>query len=570
MLCCVLALPSLWVSQSPLQSPLRPRSAQSPLQRPLRPRSAQSPLQRPLRPRSAQSPLQRPLRPRSAQSPLQRPLRPRSAQSPLQRPLRPRSAQSPLQRPLRPRSAQSPLSSRSHPALLRLCWSRPALLRLCWSRPALLCLRWSRPAHRCLCWSCSAHPPRAASVQFCSTRAPPSACSSPAPQRISAFRAPPRVGPVQLIFVSTGPVQLIFFSAGPVHLTVVFAGPVQLASAPADSVQFGASRAFPRPRTWMSLDVRASRVPPWGSGAPQGLSGGELPAIAHWGPEPAMPMESPDSSWLPEALDLPAPPRRAPVSSAPPRWAPVSSAPPWWAHDLPVTARLCRPARVTSRLRRPARVTSRLRRPARVTSRLHRPARVTSRLCCLFRPARVTSRLCCLFRPALVGSCLIGSTWTWPSVPSPGSTSAPPPSWIMLCVKRLEAALRGGALSWIWLPLTTTAHHPWTTSPIMHCTHTFPSTITPITQLSPITNLPWLPHHTCTSFTHSHISSTHTLTHCEVLFCPGWHSERFPCILFPWTAYTTLTICCLPSWPCLPCDILSVCRLPRPVHCPCC
>ncbi len=28
-------------------------------------------------------------------------------------------------------------------------------------------------------------------------------------------------------------------------------------------------------------------------------------------------------------------------------------------------------------------------------------------------------------------------------------------------------------LSWIWLPLTSTAHHPWTTSPIMHCTHTF-------------------------------------------------------------------------------------------------
>ncbi len=35
-------------------------------------------------------------------------------------------------------------------------------------------------------------------------------------------------------------------------------------------------------------------------------------------------------------------------------------------------------------------------------------------------------------------------TWTWPSVPSPGSTSAPPPSWIVPCVKRLEAALWGG------------------------------------------------------------------------------------------------------------------------------
>ncbi len=35
---------------------------------------------------------------------------------------------------------------------------------------------------------------------------------------------------------------------------------------------------------------------------------------------------------------------------------------------------------------------------------------------------------------------------------------------------------------------TTAAHHLWTASPIIHCTHTFPSTITPITQLSPITH----------------------------------------------------------------------------------
>ncbi len=85
---------------------------------------------------------------------------------------------------------------------------------------------------------------------------------------------------------------------------------------------------------------------------------------------------------------------------------------------------------------------------------------------------------------------------------------------------------RWAPVSWIWLPLTQTAHHPWTTSPSMHCTHTFPSTITPITQLSPFTHQPWLPHHTCTSFTHSHKSSTQTLTHCEVLFCPGYISER--------------------------------------------
>ncbi len=113
-------------------------------------------------------------------------------------------------------------------------------------------------------------------------------------------------------------------------------------------------------------------------------------------------------------------------------------------------------------------------------------------------------------------------------------------------------------LSWIWLPLTQTAHHPWTTSPIMHCTHTFPSTITPITQLSPFTHQPWLPHHTCTSFTHSHKSSTQTLTHCEVLFCPGWHSERYSsCHLCVWprTARTwnsePVPVTSTPAWYCL-------------------
>ncbi len=62
----------------------------------------------------------------------------------------------------------------------------------------------------------------------------------------------------------------------------------------------------------------------------------------------------------------------------------------------------------------------------------------------------------------------------------------------------------------------------------MHCTHTFPSTITPITQLSPFTHQLWLPHHTCTSFSHSHKSSTQTLTQCEVLFSPGYISKRSP------------------------------------------
>ncbi len=73
--------------------------------------------------------------------------------------------------------------------------------------------------------------------------------------------------------------------------------------------------------------------------------------------------------------------------------------------------------------------------------------------------------------------------------------------------------------------------------------------------------------------THTHISSTLPCTHHKVLFCPGWHSESFPCILFPCVyldCLYTLTVCCLPFWLCLPFDILSVCCLPWPLHCPCC
>ncbi len=107
-------------------------------------------------------------------------------------------------------------------------------------------------------------------------------------------------------------------------------------------------------------------------------------------------------------------------------------------------------------------------------------------------------------------------------------------SWFLICCSLHTKLIANG--TWLYVSVTVmnlaathhTAHHPWTTSPIIHCTHTFPSTITPITQLSPITHLPWLPHHTCTSFTHSLISSTHTLTLCEVLFSPGYISERSP------------------------------------------
>ncbi len=69
----------------------------------------------------------------------------------------------------------------------------------------------------------------------------------------------------------------------------------------------------------------------------------------------------------------------------------------------------------------------------------------------------------------------------------------------------------------------TAAHHPWTASPIIHSTHTFPSTITPITQLSPITHLSWLSHHTCTSFTHTHLNRTLPCNIAKSCSCPNWH-----------------------------------------------
>ncbi len=103
---------------------------------------------------------------------------------------------------------------------------------------------------------------------------------------------------------------------------------------------------------------------------------------------------------------------------------------------------------------------------------------------------------------------------------------------------------------------STTAHHPWTTTPIIHCTttHTFPSTIAPITQLSPITNQPWLSCHTCTSFTHPHICSTLPYTRCEVLFLPRL---TFLSVYHPlWVLLLCLTPDCLTLelWTCA-CDL---------------
>ncbi len=121
-------------------------------------------------------------------------------------------------------------------------------------------------------------------------------------------------------------------------------------------------------------------------------------------------------------------------------------------------------------------------------------------------------------------------------------------------------------MSRIWLPLTTLQLHithglqlPSFTAlrhthshPPLHQSHScHQSLINPDCFTTPA------PH----SHTHTHISSTLPCTHREVLFCPGWHSEPFPCILFPCVyldCLYTLTVCCLPFDPaCLSISSLS-------------
>ncbi len=121
-----------------------------------------------------------------------------------------------------------------------------------------------------------------------------------------------------------------------------------------------------------------------------------------------------------------------------------------------------------------------------------------------------------------------------------------------MCEASGSRSLGGGSVTNL-----VATHHISCTTLQLHITHGlhFPSTIAPITQLSPITHLPWLSHHTCTSFTHTHISSTLPCTHCKVLFSPVWHFQAFSLTVFTWTAYTTLTVCWLPFDPA--CHLIS-------------
>ncbi len=183
--------------------------------------------------------------------------------------------------------------------------------------------------------------------------------------------------------------------------------------------------------------------------------------------------------------------------------------------------------------------------------------------------ALVGSSLVCT---ALVGSGLVCPTWTWLSVSSPNSTSAPPPSWIIVCVERLEAALWGGGGGSATNPVleitpthhiscTTAAHHPRTAFPIHHCTnHTA------------VTN------HSFALIVSPHLHLIHTHTYKQHTSMHTLRSLVQPRLTFPSGFPECVSLDCLydsdrllPAfWPCLPFDILSVCRLPRPLHCPCC
>ncbi len=118
----------------------------------------------------------------------------------------------------------------------------------------------------------------------------------------------------------------------------------------------------------------------------------------------------------------------------------------------------------------------------------------------------------------------------------------------------------------------TLAHHIDTCTKLrLHVTHGlhFPSTIALITQLSPITHCT---NHTtdCTDHT-LYISIGRPRSHCRELFATAYISERFPCVFSCWLPGPFTLI-----WPFAAClfdpacllDILSVCRLPRPLRCP--
>ncbi len=244
---------------------------------------------------------------------------------------------------------------------------------------------------------------------------------------------------------------------------------------------------------------------------------------------------------------------------------------------------LLRPGGRLSHLLSPGGRLSRLLRPGGCLSRLLRPG---GRLSRLLRPG---GRLTCQSHLTSPPTCQSHLTSLLSLPPCPGGllshwlhmdlalrpTSAPPPSWIMLCVKRLEAALRGGGGGGggggSVMNLVTTHYN--CTSPMDYISHHALHSHIPIhhhTNHTAVTNHSFAliasPHlHLIHTLTYKQHTYTHPLRSLVLHWLTFW---AFPLFSPGLPIYTDRL---LPAfWPCLPLDILSVCHLPRPLHCPCC
>ncbi len=83
-------------------------------------------------------------------------------------------------------------------------------------------------------------------------------------------------------------------------------------------------------------------------------------------------------------------------------------------------------------------------------------------------------------------------------------------------------------MSWIWFPLTSNCTSPLDyISHSCNCTHTFPSTITPITQLSTIHSSTLIALTTPAPHLLTHIKAAHKHSpSAKSCFCPGYIYER--------------------------------------------
>ncbi len=152
-----------------------------------------------------------------------------------------------------------------------------------------------------------------------------------------------------------------------------------------------------------------------------------------------------------------------------------------------------------------------------------------------------------------MGSGLIGPTWTWPSIPSPGSTSAPPPSWIVPCVCEASGSrsLGGGSV----MNLVATHHN--CTSPLDYISHHALHTHIPVHHY---TNYTAVTIHSLVLIASPHLHLILTLTYKQHTYTHPLRSLVFPWLTFPSVFPLCVSTCVLPGP--LTLSLLIVCCLP--------